>query len=629
MSDNQECYSKDDLLFIPLGGAGEIGSNVNLYHYKDQWLMIDCGSGFADDDMPGVDMLAPDVNFLQGKVLSAIIITHSHEDHLGGIPYVMQKLRYVSEFGDSYQYPPIYASQFAAVFLKEKLAGFGMQDKFDIRIINSDSEIDLGDIKCSFIQMTHSAAEMLSVVLSTDQGEILHTADWKFDMSPPSLRSDTEGGVGAPYGEKSEISKLEALGKKNVLAMISDSTNIFTEGTSESESSVYEDMHKIASEEKGMIVVPLFASNVFRIATLCKVARDTNRKIAYTGRSLNRIIKVAKACGYFQDCEILPDSEIEDMNRGNILLLCTGCQGEVLAATAKLADGSHRTTSLMEGDCVVFSSKIIPGNEKRIFALYNKFACSGIRLYTEQTHNVHVSGHPNRDDVKKMYDIIKPKISIPVHGSHLHLFEHVKFAKEVCNTPHAIKVYDGDIIKLSPETGPSKVGSVEVTFYGVDGKMLYQSQNSVMCMRRKLSRSGAIMIVAMVYCRSNFVRPLIFSPGILDRENTKHAQILNDISTIIKKACSSNKSKQPPAMESDVDFANHAMDFDTEENSSPEVDSISSGSGKYNRSNNKRDNNAIRDMRRIARGEIMKSVKELLINEIGKVPYIDIRIESV
>ena len=638
MSGDAGSYREDDLIFVPLGGAGEIGSNVNVYEYKGERVLIDCGSGFADEDMPGVDMLAPDVKYLQGKKVSGIVITHAHEDHIGGLPYVMKQLRYeeTNENGETeLVYPTIYGSKFTVKFLHEKLCEFDMQDRFNVVEVNSDDEVDLGVFKLKFVYMCHSAPDMFSVVLETDKGKVFHTADWKFDKTPPVIDgSDNE------YGPTCEVDKLKALGEEGkVLAVISDSTNIFSPGRSESESVVYDDLFKVFSEEEGMVCVPLFASNVFRIATIVKAAENAGRRVAYTGRSLNRIIKTSKACDYLKGYEFLQDSDVSSHPRRNTVLLCTGCQGEVMAATSKLADGLHKCVSLGVNDVMLFSSKIIPGNEKRIFTLFNKFACLGVKLYTEQTHKVHVSGHPNRDDIKELYEMIKPQVVIPVHGYHVHMFEHVKFAKEECGI-HAFKVSDGDIVKIDGQDTET-VNKVPITFYGIDGKMLYQPQNPVMIMRRKLQRSGVMVIVALVYPNRRdkssdgkgkgdefFVKTLTFSPGILDKNNPKHEQILNDITRYIDKTynniCYGN-SKHRRDKNKGYDSKVQRWGDDGG------VDNAFMGDDRFGDMDNdgrKKGTMSLHEMRKQVRSDVMRYIRDMLEEQIGKVPYIDMYIEN-
>ena len=513
---------KDDLLFIPLGGSGEIGMNVNLYHLDGKWIIADLGAGFADDWLPGVDMIVADMEFIREhrEDILGIVLTHAHEDHLGGIQYLWDEVGC-----------PIYATPFTATFLELKLVDAGYKKgEIPVHRIKTGSRFNLGPFDLELVEITHSVPEMNGIFIRTEHGNILHTGDWKLDPNPV---------VGDDTNEK----KLKAFGQEGVLAMIGDSTNIFSPGTSGSEGALGESLEKLISSCKQMVAVTTFASNVARVHTLAMAAKKAGRKVALAGRSLYRIKDAAQANGYLNDVSFISLDEARKMPANKVMIICTGCQGEPLAATNKLATDSHPQLKLRPGDTIIFSSKIIPGNEKRIFRLFNLFAKKKVEVMTEKDHFVHVSGHPNVDDVKRMYEMVKPKVAIPVHGEIVHMHEHARLAKE-WGIPQALEIENGCVIKLS-EDNTEVVSKVHSGYFALDGNCLLEPDGNVMRMRRRIRNDGVISAVIIIDNKYNLkTEPIITAPGLLDDKDDAeiiHGMIANIIEDLVE---SRKKSKK-------------------------------------------------------------------------------------
>ncbi|MFN7039501.1 MAG: ribonuclease J [Alphaproteobacteria bacterium] len=486
---------KNELIFIPLGGSGEIGMNLNLYHYKGKWLIVDFGAGFADQDLPGVDMIVPDISFLIKikKDILGMILTHAHEDHLGAVQYLWDEINC-----------PVFTTPFTATFLKSKLSEIEFSNKIIINEVSPGGKIELSPFKIELVPLTHSAPEMQALVIRTELGNILHTGDWKFDHDPL-------------IGLANDEVLLKQYGEEGILAMVGDSTNVFNPGVSGSEGDLRKSMYKIIKDCKNLVAVTTFASNVARIETIIKVAEECGRRVVLAGRSLWRVTDAAKEVGYLRDIQpFLDESEISKFPKEKILVLCTGCQGETLAASTKIANKSHPYIRLSPGDTVIFSSKIIPGNEKKIFKLFNLLVKQEVEVLTEKDHFVHVSGHPAREELIKMYKLVKPQVAIPVHGELVHMHEHAKLALEV-GVPKSITVENGDMVKLAP--GNSEIiAKVQAGYLAIDGHYLIAPNSPIMRIRRKIQNEG-IVIITLVFDskRSLLTLPIINTPGILDR----------------------------------------------------------------------------------------------------------------
>lgn len=491
-----------ELIFLPLGGTGEIGMNVNLYQYMGKWLMIDCGAGFADQDIPGVDIIVADISFIEERKedLVGIIITHAHEDHCGGLPHLWHKLGV-----------PLYTTQFTANFLRRKIGSKKIQ--LPINVVVPGKQLKLGPFKLDFINMTHFVPEMSAIAIHTEEGVVVHSGDWKLDDEPV-------------FGKKSNLKKLQEVAQNGVLSLICDSTNIFSSGRSESESVLYPSLKNIIKEVKGACVVTLFSSNIFRIETIGRIARELGKKVAVLGRSLLDVIASAKESGYLKDLDFMIGEDLlYAKNRNELLILSTGCQGDLLASVNKLSCDVHPYFKMHTGDTIVFSSKMIPGNEKRISNIINRFAIQDVNVVTEKTHKVHVSGHPYKEELRQMYDLLKPNSVIPVHGENIHLKEHAAFIKR-CGIKHTIVPADGDIIKITKDAGITKVGCIETFFWGVDNGELQHPDGEVIQKRKKLQNAGLIVVVIVVNKKLRpLKKPAILTFGYTESPNWKQKVI--------------------------------------------------------------------------------------------------------
>lgn len=495
---------RDELLFVPLGGSNEIGMNLNLYHYKGKWLMIDLGIGFADGQhLPGVDVVLPDIEFLH-KIkhdILGLVLTHAHEDHVGAAPYLWDELEC-----------PIYATPFTASFLKAKLAQEGLLSKAQkhIKEVQLGAVLQLGPFSLEMIGLTHSIPEMQAIAIGTEHGVVMHTGDWKFDPDPL-------------VGAASDVSRLQKVGEEGVLAMVCDSTNIFVEGRSGSESQVRENLAAAIRGCDGRVFVTTFASNIARLHTIAEAATEAGRKIVLAGRSLWRVIESAKEAGYLREFEFFSDSELKNVAKERQLIICTGCQGEPLATLPKMVRGDHPTLRLNQNDTVIFSARIIPGNEKRINWVQNNLVKLGVEIITDKGDTIHVSGHPCRDELAEMYTHVRPKIAIPVHGEARHLHEHAKFARSL-QVPHAIEPRNGAVIQISGEN-PGIVGEVQSGYMVVDGDCVLEIDSPVIRMRRRLQEAGVVVVTLAVTKEYDLIgAPSIVAPGSLD--NVVDAELL-------------------------------------------------------------------------------------------------------
>jgi ribonuclease J len=491
---------KDELLFCPLGGSGEIGANMNLYSYgnpdNQKWIIVDMGVTFADDSIPGIDLIYADPGFIldKKKDLLGIVLTHAHEDHIGAVAHIWPKLNC-----------KIYATPFTAALINEKFK----EKKIDItkylKIVELNSKITLGPFEIDFITLTHSILEPNGLSITTPAGVILHTGDWKVDRNPL-------------VGKNIDEAKLKDLGKKDIIAMICDSTNIFSEGRSGSELDVRNSLLNIMENKKNRIMVTSFASNVARMETIFYCAKKTGRNISLVGRSMHRIYKAAKQCGYLQNLiEPLDPREAKKISRNKIIYLCTGSQGEPMGATNRIINGTHPDVFLEANDTIIFSSKIIPGNEKKLYQLQNIITKNNVEIITEENAFVHVSGHPNRDELKDMYDWVKPKCIIPVHGEHRHMKEHIKFAKEM-KVPQTLLIENGDIVKIAPGNTPSIIDKAPSGKVYLDGNTpVYEDSKSIK-ERKNLSLNGYMEITIIVTNSGKVKKPVISLRGIPETE---------------------------------------------------------------------------------------------------------------
>ncbi|MFZ9469662.1 MAG: ribonuclease J [Rickettsiales bacterium] len=465
---------REDLIFLPLGGANEIGMNLNLYHLDGKWIMIDCGVGFAYNT-PGIDMMTPDISFIKQNRhnLLAIILTHIHEDHMGAVQYLWRELEV-----------PVFATNFGANFLKSKLAEFKLDKLVPINIIDDSKPLKLHPFEIEFIGLTHSVPEMKALLIKTPKGNVLHTGDWKFDHTPV-------------VGEISEIEKIKKYGDNNEIdVVVCDSTNAINEGHSKSEGDLHNSLKSLIVNRQGYVGVTTFASNIARIHTIASIAKEVGRKVVLVGFSLHRLLDVAKKSGYLLDnFEFISDREIKFYDKREILIISTGCQGEPMAGTRKIASNTHPTIHFTKGDLMIFSSKIIPGNEKKIFELFDLLAKKQIDVMTEKDHFVHVSGHPSKEELRELYALARPKLAIPVHGEFIHTKTHCELAKE-CGVEKTIQIENGLAIKIDKNNiiSSDKIGFVKTGYIGVDGKQLLDLKSDIIRERKKLQEAGIVVI---------------------------------------------------------------------------------------------------------------------------------------
>ncbi|OUX53014.1 MAG: MBL fold metallo-hydrolase [Pelagibacteraceae bacterium TMED287] len=525
---------KEDLIFCPLGGSGEIGANMNLYAYGPEdnrkWIIVDMGVTFADDSIPGVDLIYPDPSFILDKKndLLGIVLTHAHEDHIGAIAQIWPSLKC-----------KIYATPFTAVLIQEKFKEKKIDISKSLKIVKLNGKIQLGPFEIEFITLTHSILEPNGLSINTPTGLILHTGDWKIDPNPL---------IGGDIDKK----KLIEIGNKGVMAMICDSTNVFNEGRAGSELDVRESLLKIMQNKSKKIIITSFASNVARMETVFYCAKKTGRNICLVGRSMHRIYKAAKQCGYLGNLiEPVEPRDAKKMSRNKIIYLCTGSQGEPMGAMNRVVRGVHPDVFLEKDDTVIFSSKIIPGNEKKLYHLQNEITKLNVEIITEENAFVHVSGHPNRDDLKDMYNWVKPKCIIPVHGEHRHIKEHVLFAKKM-QIPETLLIENGDIIQIFPEKEPKIIDKAPSGRMYLDGSVLVNSDSRSIKERKNLSINGYLEVTLIIANNGKIKKPVISFKGIPEDDigETFVFDIEDEIMNICRKFSLKTKNQEKNLIES-------------------------------------------------------------------------------
>ena len=525
--------NKEELIFCPLGGSGEIGMNMNLYAYgkedNQKWIIVDMGVTFADDTIPGVDLIMPDPGFIIDKKedLLGIVLTHAHEDHIGAVAHIWPELKC-----------KLYATPFTASLLTEKFKEKKIDISSFLKIVPLNSQIKLGAFEIDFVTLTHSILEPNGLSIKTPLGTILHTGDWKIDPNPL-------------IGNKIDEEKLKKIGNSGVSAMICDSTNIFSPGRAGSESDVRDSLLRIMEAKTKRVLVTSFASNVARMETIFYCAKKTGRSICLVGRSMHRIYKAAKKCGYLKGLiEPLEPRDAKKVSKNKILYLATGSQGEPMGAMNRIVNGSHPDVFLEEGDCVIFSSKIIPGNEKKLYNLQNQIVRNNIEIISEENAFVHVSGHPNRDDLKDMYKWVKPKSIIPVHGEHRHMQEHVSFAKEM-QIPKTLLIENGDIIKLLPGNAPQIIDKAPSGRVYLDGSINVETDSQSIKDRKNLSINGYLEITLLVANNGKIKKPIISFRGIPENQNNEPFifDMEDEIFNICRTFSMENKNQQKNLIE--------------------------------------------------------------------------------
>ncbi|MEL0241948.1 MAG: ribonuclease J [Pelagibacteraceae bacterium] len=520
--------SINEVLFCPLGGSGEIGANMNLYGFgqtnNHKWLIVDCGITFAEENIPGVDIIIPDPEFIYQNKSNClgIVITHGHEDHIGAITYIWPNLK-----------TNIYATPFTGALIKEKFKEKKINIDDYLKIIKLNGSIDLNPIKINLISLTHSILEPNALLIEYDGKKIFHTGDWKCDLDPM-------------MGDNINEQKLKEIGDQGILAMICDSTNIFTEGRSGSERDVNESMLRIFEKQKNRIIVTTFASNAARMQTVFQCAEKVGRHVSLVGRSMHRIFNTAKACGYFSNIKPpLDPRDVKKIPKEKIVYLCTGSQGEPRGAMNKICNQDHPDVEISPNDTVIFSSRIIPGNEKKLYAMHNLLVRRGINVISEENAFIHVSGHPGREEMNEMYNWIRPEISVPVHGEHRHLKEHNTFAKEK-QIKQPVLIENGDVLKIFPGKSEiiNKVNSGKLL---VDGNRLVDEESAALRDRKNISFNGLMDISLIISKNGNIERSPIFNIKglpISDHELNEIKYELEDKIFDICRSYSLNNKKQ-------------------------------------------------------------------------------------
>ena len=513
-NENEIIIPTDQLVFVPLGGATGIGMNFFAYGYKGKWLIVDCGVGFPGENLPGVDCLLPDPAFLSERKqdIVGLVITHAHEDHIGAIGYLWHDLQC-----------PIYCTAFANELVESRLNEMGLLGRADTHLVEQGGVIDLGPFEVEFISMNHSLPEPNALAICTREGLIVHTGDWRLDKDPI-------------LGQEPDLEALKALGDEGVLALVSDSTNASGEKSTATEADVRDTLVRLVGQYPGVhIAVGCFASNVARMESIYHAAKENGRDVCLLGRSLWRIDAAARATGYFKDIpEFLSEEEALDRPRGSVLFICTGSQGEDHSALNNLAAVTPNKNSIYFGadDVVIFSSRVIPGNEKAISLLQKRLAAKGIKIITDKDDLVHVSGHYAGSDLEKMYQMIRPKIALPVHGETLELTYHSKMARK-CGVPFVFCLNDGEVLLLSGET-PEVLGEVHAGILAVDGKQIIPLNAEVIKKRRKMMDEGSA-VLTLVLDKDGHVlgQPQLSTFGLLASDSADNSEILERITNVM------------------------------------------------------------------------------------------------
>jgi ribonuclease J len=526
-----------ELVFAPLGGLGEIGMNCALYGYGPanarQWLMVDLGVAFAGEDLPGVDLIMPDLSFIEKakKNLVGIVITHAHEDHIGALAELWPDLG-----------APVYMTRFAAGLAEARRLGEPGAPKIPLRIVAQGEKVAIGPFVVEFIAVAHSIPESTALAIRTPAGLVVHTADWKIDPSPI---------IGLPTDE----ARLKALGDEGVLALVCDSTNVLREGESPSERDVAKTLAWLIGEAKGRVVVTTFASNVARLRSAAEAGFAAGRQVCILGRAIERVVAVARECGMLDGVPpFLGMDAFERLPRDRILALATGSQGEPRAALARMAEDEHPTAELTAGDTVIFSSRTIPGNEKAVGKIINAFATARVEVITDRTALVHVSGHPRRAEMAKMYAWVRPRIAVPAHGEPLHLSEHAAFAIAQ-GVPQVLRAFDGDLIRLAPGD-VSASGSVASGRRLKDGAILLPADQESVGQRRRLAFAGVVSVALALTPKGEMAGdPDVMIAGLPERTREGAA-----IDALIDDAIFEAFEGLPPGKRRDPDVVSSAIE---------------------------------------------------------------------
>ncbi|WP_207478831.1 ribonuclease J [Arenibaculum pallidiluteum] len=501
-----------DVWFLPLGGSGEIGMNLNLYGHAGKWLMVDLGISFGDETLPGIDVVLPDTGFIESRLgdLVGLIVTHAHEDHVGAVQYLWPRLRC-----------PVYATPFTAAVLRAKLVERGLADDVEIFEIPLSGRFSVGPFDVELITLTHSIPEPSALVIRTPPGTVLHTGDWKLDPDPI---------VGPP----ADIEALKRVGAEGVAAMVCDSTNALVPGTSGSEAAVRESLTSLFGRYTGRIAITCFATNVARVESIAAAAAANGRTVALVGRSLWRIDQAARATGYLKDVPpFASERDAAQIPADKVVMICTGSQGEPRSALAKIAADDHPEVTLSRGDVVIYSSREIPGNERAIGRVQNQLVAKGVQVVTADDAFVHVSGHPARDELVQMYQWIRPALAVPTHGEERHLQAHAELARD-CQVPETAIPHNGNILRLLP--GPAEVvGQVQHGRLVIDGKRIVPLDAGTMRSRHRMMYNGAAVATLVLDRRGDLVAdPSIAVLGLI--EHPEQDEALADAASAVRAA---------------------------------------------------------------------------------------------
>lgn len=515
--------NRAELLFLPLGGCEEIGMNLNAYGYGPpearRWILVDLGVTFGDETTPGIDLICADPEYLIGEDIEAIFLTHAHEDHIGAVGLLYKRLKTRA---------PMYATPFTAELVRAKLAERGLSADEMLRTIELGGTVEAGPFSVRYVTLTHSIPEPNALAITTPLGTLLHTGDWKIDPDPQ-------------IGATTDVAALSGLGDAGVLAMICDSTNVFEEGEAGSEALVRTSIEEVIAAQTGRVAVTTFASNVARVKSIIEAAAACGRSVCLVGRSMHKVTNAAKAVGLLQDvAEFVSEEEAGYIPAENILYLCTGSQGEPRAALARIAKGDHRNVSLSEGDTVIFSSRVIPGNERGIFALMNALADNGVRVITDRmTQNpIHVSGHPCRDELARMYSWVRPAIAVPVHGERRHTLEHARYALDL-QIPLAVAPRNGELVRLAPGK-PDIIDYVPSGRLMLDGDHLVPADSGGLTERKRLAEYGYLHVSLALDEEGDLIDgPLVTARGLTEPDGRLADQSLD----LLDEACETALSK--------------------------------------------------------------------------------------
>jgi ribonuclease J len=527
----------DELVFAPLGGLGEIGMNAALFGfgpaYKRKWIMIDLGLAFAGPDLPGVDLVLPDIAFVEKikKDLLALVITHAHEDHIGAIADLWPRLNC-----------PVYATKFAVGLLEARRLSEPGAPRVTFHEVAQGSRFELGPFSIEYVPMSHSIPESNALAIRTPLGTVLHSGDWKFDPTPV---------IGLPTDE----ARLRAIGDEGVLALISDSTNILREGESPSEAEVAKTLKGLIGKARGRVVVTTFASNVARLRSVAEAARAAGRDVVVVGRAMDRVIAVARECGYLDGVPaFLPPMAYRNLTRDRVVVLATGSQGEPRAALARIGENQHPEVKLDRDDTVIFSSRTIPGNEKAVNDIINGLVMQNVEVITDRDALVHASGHPRRSEVSRLYDWVRPQVAIPTHGEALHLSEHAKLARQK-GVPNVFNAHNGDLVLLAPGE-PGVIDEVPHGRLYKDGEIVLAPDGEAVRQRRGLGFAGVISVGVALTSKGDVVGdPDVAVAGIPARTRDGKA-----MDALIDRAIFETLDSLPRAVRRDADAAASAIE---------------------------------------------------------------------